>query len=64
MNKGDNSLWLFSKCQVQMFSFRSTLIECTVRIHDKRYFTLQRHWKNQFVSYEKNKKHNTKKQCA
>lgn len=37
MNKGDNSLWLFFKCQIkQMFSFRSALTECTVRILDKK----------------------------
>lgn len=39
-----------------MFSFRSTLTECTVRVHGKIHFTLQRHWKSLFVSYEKNKK--------
>lgn len=38
MNKGDNSLWLFFKCQIKkkMFSFRSTLTECTVRVHCKK----------------------------
>lgn len=60
MKPVDISLWLFFKVpnskNKTKTCFPFKLTECTVRIYEKKHFTLQICWKNLFVSYRKNKK--------